>query len=134
MDQVLKEKETAVGAALWNKPPDFTLKNSDGETFHLYDNIGSKTIALGFFSVRNEGVHKAIEILKTVYSRYKRDDLDIIRIAVGDSLEEVKAFRKKYYVNFPIYVDEKGEVAKQYGVVPAAQSCLLSTRRARSAM
>ena len=116
MDQVLKEKETAVGAALWNKPPDFTLKNSDGETFHLYDNIGSKTIALGFFSVRYEGIHKAIEILKTVYSRYKRDDLDIIRIAVGDSIEEVKAFRKKYYVNFPIYLDEKGEVAKQYGV------------------
>ncbi|MCK7467838.1 MAG: TlpA family protein disulfide reductase [Desulfosudis oleivorans] len=33
MDQVLKEKETAVGAALWNKPPDFTLKNSEGEPF-----------------------------------------------------------------------------------------------------
>ena len=32
MDQVLKGKETAVGAALWNKPPDFTLKNSEGET------------------------------------------------------------------------------------------------------
>jgi peroxiredoxin len=116
IEQALKEKETAVGAALWNKPPDFTLRNSEGETFHLYDNIGSKTIALGFFSVRHEGVHKAIEILKTVYSRYKRDDLDIIRIAVGDSIEEVKAFRKKYYVNFPVYLDEKGEVAKQYGV------------------
>ncbi|MCK7467839.1 MAG: peroxiredoxin family protein [Desulfosudis oleivorans] len=44
-----------------------------------------------------------------------------MRIAVGDSIEEVKAFRKKYYVNFPIYLDEKGEVAKQYGVAQAAQ-------------
>ena len=114
MDQVLKGKEVAVGAALC-KPPDFTLRNSEEETFHLYEK-GRKTIALGFFSVRNEGVHKAVEILKTVYSRYKREDLDIIRIAVGDSLEEVKAFRKKYYVNFPIYVDEKEEVAKLYGV------------------
>ena len=130
MDQVLKEKETAVGAALWNKPPDFTLKNSEGESFHLYDNIGSKTIALGFFSVRYEGIHKAIEILKTVYSRYKRDDLDIIRIAVGDSIEEVKAFRKKYYVNFPIYLDEKGEVAKQYGVAQPPKLFIINKKGA----
>jgi|GEM_PF-1059621 len=130
MDQVLKEKGTAVGAALWNKPPDFTLKNSEGEPFHLYDNIGSKTIALGFFSVRYEGIHKAIEILKTVYSRYKRDDLDIIRIAVGDSIEEVKAFRKKYYVNFPIYLDERGEVAKQYGVARPPKMFIINKKGA----
>jgi len=130
MEQVLKEKETAVGAALWNKPPDFTLKNSEGETFHLYDNIGSKTIAVGFFSVRDEGVHKAIEILKTVYSRYKREDLDIIRIAVGDSLEEVKAFRKKYYVNFPVYIDEQAAVAKLYGVARPPKMFIINKKGA----
>ena len=130
MEQALKEKEVAVGAALWSRPPDFTLKNSEGETFHLYENIGSKTITLGFFSVRNEGVHKGIEILKTVYSRYKREDLDIIRIAVGDSLEEVKAFKKKYYVNFPIYVDEKAEVAKLYGVAPPPKLFIINKKGA----
>ena len=130
MEHALKEKEVAVGAALWNKPPDFTLKNSEGETFHLYENIGSKTIALGFFSVRSEGVHKAIEILKTVYSRYKREDLDIIRIAVGDSLEEVKAFRKKYYVNFPIYIDENAEAAKLYGVAKPPKLFIINKKGA----
>ncbi len=105
-----------------SSPRILPLRTATGEPFHLYESIGSKTIALGFFSVRSEGVQKAIEILKTVYSRYKREDLDIIRIAVGDSLEEVKAFRKKYYVNFPVYVDENGEVAKLYGVVPPQSS------------
>jgi hypothetical protein len=53
--------------------------------------------------------------MKSRYSRYKREDVDIIRIAVKDSMEEVKALRKKYYVDFPILVDEKGEVANLYG-------------------
>lgn len=116
MKKIIDEKEVVVGAELWNSPPDFTLKNTQGETFRLYDHIGKKTIALGFMSVRDEGVRKIVEILKTAYSRYKREDLDMVRVAVQNSLEEVKDFRKKYYVNFPILVDEKGEIAELYNV------------------
>jgi peroxiredoxin len=116
LEKAIAEKEVAVGIALWSRPPDFTLGNSEGKSFHLYSSIGKNTILLGFFSVRSEQEKKVIEILKTVYSRYKREDLDIIRIAVGDSLEEAKNFRKKYYVNYPVYVDENREVANRYGV------------------
>ena len=116
MEKTIAEKEVTVGTALWSRPPDFTLKNTVGKPFHLYESLGKNTITLGFFSIHTEGVQKAIEILKTVYSRYKREDLDIIRIAVGDSLADVENFRKKYYVNFPVYVDENREVAKLYGV------------------
>jgi hypothetical protein len=73
-------------------------------------------------------VQKAIEILKTLYSNYKREDLDIIRIAVGDSLEDVKKFRKKYYVNYPVCVDESGEIAKLYGVVTAPKLSIISSK------
>lgn len=116
MEKAIEEKEVSVGTELWTQPPDFTLKNTDGKPFHMYESIGKNTIALGFFSIRSEGVQKAIETLKTVYNRYKREDLDIIRVAVGDSLEDIKNFRKKYYINFPVYVDEHGEVARLYGV------------------
>ena len=116
MEKTIAEKEVTVGTALWRRPPDFTLKNTVGKPFHLYESLGKNTITLGFFSIHSEGVQKAIEIFKTLYSRYKREDLDIIRIAIGDSLEDVENFRKKYYVNFPVYVDENREVAKLYGV------------------
>jgi peroxiredoxin len=102
--------------------------NTDGKSFHLYENIGKKTITLTFFSLRNDGVRRAVEILKTLYSRYKREDLDIIRIAVEDSLEDVNKFRKKYYVNYPIYVDEAGETAKLYGVAADPKSSTISTK------
>ncbi len=128
IERAIAEKEAPVGVALWNRPPDFSLTNTDGETFHLYDSIGKKTITLTFLSIRNEGVKKAIEILKTVYSRYKREDLDIIRIAVGDTPEEVKKFREKYYVNYPMYVDENGEVAKRYGVAISPNRAIISNK------
>ena len=128
MEKAIAEKHVSVGTALWNRPPDFTLNNTDGEPFHLYESIGKKTITLTFLSVRSEGVQKAIEILKTLYSRYKREDLDIIRIAVGDSLEDVKKFRKKYYVNYPVCVDESGEIAKLYGVVTAPKLSIISSK------
>jgi len=128
MEKAIAEKQVSIGAALWNRPPDFTLNNTDGKPFHLYESIGKKTITLTFLSVRSEGVQKAIEILKTLYSRYKREDLDIIRIAVGDSLEDVKSFRKKYYVNYPVCVDEHGEVAKLYGVVTDPKLSIISNK------
>ena len=115
MDNIVKEKEM-VGASLWNKPPDFTLASTGGKSFHLYDSIGDKTILITFLSVRDTFVRQVIEVMKSVYSRYKREDIEIVRIAVNNSSEEIAQFKKDYYVNFPILVDGQGDVAKLFGV------------------
>jgi peroxiredoxin len=115
MENIVNEKEM-VGPSLWNKPPDFTLASSEGESFHLYDSIGAKTIIITFLSVRDTFVRQVIEVMKSLYSRYKREDVEIVRIAVNNSSEEITQFKKDYYVTFPILVDEQGEVAKLFGV------------------
>ena len=115
MEKIIKEKEV-VGASLWNKPPDFTLVSTEGESVHLYDNIGKKTILITFLSVRNTFTQQVIEVMKSVYSRYKREDIEILRIAVKNSREEITKFKRDYNVKFPILVDERGDVAKLYDV------------------
>ena len=115
MDKIITEKEM-VGASLWNKPPDFTLASTGGEPFHLYDSIGEKTILITFLSVRDTFIRQVIEVMKSVYSRYKREDIEIVRIAVNNTSEEITQFKKDYYVNFPILVDEQGAAAKLFGV------------------
>jgi peroxiredoxin len=127
MEKVIEEKEV-VGADLWNKPPDFTLATTAGETFRLHDIIGEKTVLLTFTSVRSETMRQVIEIMKTLYSRYKREDLDIVRIAVRDSLEDVQKFKKKYYVNFPILVDGKGRVADSYGATQLPKTFIINKK------
>jgi len=109
LEGMTQEKEV-VGPDLWSVPPNFTLIDSEGTEFQLYDIIGDKTILLTFFSVNDPTVRQIIEIMKALYNKYKREDLDMIRIAVRNSLEEVRNFKKAYYVTFPILVDEKGEI------------------------
>jgi len=115
IENIIQEKEM-VGASLWNKPPDFTLASAEGNPFHLYDNIGEKTILITFLSVRDPFVRQVIEVMKSLYSRYKREDIAIVRIAVNNTSEEVATFKKDFYVNFPILLDKRGEVAKLFGV------------------
>jgi len=115
MDNIIKEKEM-VGTGLWNTPPDFTLTSTVGKPFHLYDSIGEKTIIITFLSVRDTFVRQVIEVMKSLYSRYKREDVEIVRVAVNNSSEEVAQFKKDFHANFPILVDEQGEVAKLFGV------------------
>ena len=43
MKKLIEEKEV-VGANLWNRAPDFTLENTRGEPFRLYDIIGKKGV------------------------------------------------------------------------------------------
>ncbi|MBI2875940.1 MAG: redoxin domain-containing protein [Candidatus Tectomicrobia bacterium] len=113
LEDLLKDKEM-VGSDLWNKPPDFTLPNSEGGEFHLGDHLGQKTLLLSFFSPRDETIHQVIEIMKSLYVKYKREDIDLVRVAVGSTAEEVNIFKKRYYVNFPILVDMEGKVAQRY--------------------
>ncbi|MCK5009857.1 MAG: redoxin domain-containing protein [Deltaproteobacteria bacterium] len=124
----MDKKKVMTGTKLWDKPPDFTLNTSQGETFRLSDSIGKKTILLAFISVRNKTIRQVVEIMKEIYSRYEREDLDIVRIAVGDSLNDVKEFREKYYVKFPILVDEKEEVAKLYGVTHPSKIFIINKK------
>lgn len=116
MEKIIKEKEV-IGARLWNRPPDFTLASTEGEWFHLYDNIGEKTILITFLSVHDPFIRRVIEVMKSLYSRYKREDIEIVRIAVKNTKKEIQKFKRDFYVKFPILVDEQGEVAKLYDVV-----------------
>lgn len=125
LEDLLKDKEL-VGSDLWNKPPDFTLPNSEGGEFHLGDHLGTKTLLLSFFSPRDETVHQVIEIMKAFYAKYKREDIDLVRVAVGSTAEEVNLFKRRYYVNFPILVDVDGKVAQLYQARGSLRSFIIN--------
>ncbi|MBI1987891.1 MAG: redoxin domain-containing protein [Nitrospinae bacterium] len=125
LEDILKDKEV-VGADLWNKPPDFTLPNSEGGEFHLGEHLGKKTLLLSFFSPRDETVHQIIEIMKSLYAKYKREDIDLVRVAVGSTAEEVNLFKRRYYVNFPILMDPDGKVAQLYQAKSALRSFIIN--------
>jgi len=129
MNEIIQD-ESLVGAGLWNKAPDFTLTGTTGETFRLYDTIGQKQTLITFMSVHNQTVHQVVEIMKSLYNQYTREDLNIIRIAVKDSPESVEQFRQKYHVTFPLLLDTDGKVAALYGVDAMPKSFIINKKGA----
>jgi peroxiredoxin len=129
MHAIMQDK-SLVGAGLWNKAPDFTLTGTTGDTFRLYDTIGQKQTLLTFMSVHNQTVHQVVEIMKSLYNQYTREDLNIIRIAVRDSPEAVEQFRQKYHITFPLLLDTDGKVAALYGVKAIPKSFIINKKGA----
>ncbi len=129
MDEIVKDK-SLVGAGLWNKAPDFTLTGTRDETFRLYDTIGQQQTLITFFSVHNQTTNQVIEIMKSLYKQYTREDLNIIRIAVKDSRDSVEKFRQKYHVTFPILLDTEGNVAALYDVDAIPKSFIINKKGA----
>ena len=127
MKKLIDEKEV-VGPNLWNQAPDFTLKNTRGEQFRLYDITGEKTVLVTFLSVKDKTINQIVEIMKSLFSKYKREDLEIVRIAVNDSIEEVEAFKDKYHVKFPILLDPDGNVAMRYGAVNLPRTFIINKK------
>lgn len=127
MEKIIKEKEV-VGAGLWNKAPDFTLTTTQREPFHLQDLIGKKTILLTFISVHNKTVRQVIEIMKSLYSKYRREDLAIVRVAVKDNIEDIEKFKQQYRATFPILVDKEGQVAKLYDTVNLPRTFIINKK------
>ena len=127
MKKLLEEKEV-VGANLWNRAPDFTLENTRGEPFNLYDIIGKKTVMVTFLSVNDKTIRQVVEIMKSLFTQYKREDLEIVRVAVNDSKEDVESFKDKYYVKFPILLDLTGEVATRYGAISLPRTFIINKK------
>ena len=44
----------------------------------------------------------------------KRDDVRVVLVDVGESVETVKEFMKKKKIALPVVVDETGEIAQKY--------------------
>jgi hypothetical protein len=66
--------------------------------------------------------------MKSLFTKYKREDLEIVRIAVNDSIQDVEAFKEKYHVKFPILLDPDGEIAARYGAVNLPRTFIINKK------
>lgn len=61
---------------------------------------------------------QALKDLQTIYQELKEKGVEVAAIAEpGVSAEEVKALKDKYGLTYPLFVDPKGKVQEEYGVI-----------------
>lgn len=107
-----KTKSLKVG----DKAPAFKSVDDQGKPFDSSDVVGKKIVVLYFYPADLTGGC-------TKQACGYRDDLEKLAgagVAVigvsGDSPENHRLFKKVHKLNFPLLADEKGEVAKAFGV------------------
>lgn len=108
--------------------PDFSQPTLKGGRFHLSDNRG-KIVVLNFWATwcgpcRDE-IPDFVELQEQM-----ADEVQFVGVALDEEgIEVVRPFAKKYDINYPIVVDDSGEVARKYGGVRALPTTYVINRK-----
>lgn len=115
-DAILSEKheERTFGDELKKGAPAVDIKVVDlnGNEATLNDILsGDELTQLDFFQTTCKF---CIQAMPALVELDKRDDVRVVLVDVGESVETVKEFMKKQEIALPVVVDESGEIAQKY--------------------
>lgn len=115
-DAILSEKheERTFGDELKKGAPAVDIKVVDlnGNEATLNDILsGDELTQLDFFQTTCKF---CIQAMPDLVELDKRDDVRVVLVDVGESVETVKEFMKKQEIALPVVVDESGEIAQKY--------------------
>lgn len=104
------------GLAVGEKAPQFKASADNGSTWNIKEFLGDKYIVVYFYPAAMTG-----GCTKQACSyRDHREDLQSAGIEVigvsGDKVENLRLFKEAENLNFTLLSDEKGEIAKLFGV------------------
>jgi thiol-disulfide isomerase/thioredoxin len=94
--------------------PDFELLSLDGEQVKLSDFKG-KPVLINFWATWCGPCRLEMPLFQKYHDNY-RDDLTILAINMGESIDEASAFASEEGLNLPILLDRMGVVEELYRV------------------
>jgi peroxiredoxin Q/BCP len=97
------------------KAPDFTVKDTNGNTVSLSDYAG-KTVVLYFYPKDDTpGCTKEACSFRDSYTEYQGKDIAVFGVSMDDEVSH-KAFTDKFSLPFPLLADTNGAITKAYDV------------------
>jgi peroxiredoxin Q/BCP len=95
--------------------PDFTVKDTNGNTVSLSDFKG-KTVVLYFYPKDDTpGCTKEAQSFRDSYDEYKGKDMVVLGVSMDDEASH-QAFTEKYGLPFQLLADVDGAITKAYDV------------------
>ncbi|VAW76213.1 Thiol:disulfide oxidoreductase related to ResA [hydrothermal vent metagenome] len=97
------------------KAPGFSLKGEDGKTYRLSDFRG-KLVIINFWATWCPPCRYEMPAMERAWKKLKGKGVMLLAINVGEDENTLFEFMAKYPMSFPVLMDRKGEVIKQYKV------------------
>ncbi len=95
--------------------PDFTLKNTNGESVSLSDFRG-KPVILTFWKINCAACQFQIPYTQAFYNEWSSDTIAVLTVNVGDSASAVQNYVTSFGITYPILLDPQGKIAQTYGI------------------
>lgn len=100
-----------------DKAPDFTLKDTEGNTFNLYEEVKKGPVLVNFY-VGDFGINCTTYMSKFIERYGMITDLGVRMVAVNDnSIDSHRMFRDRMGAPYPMLFDDGKEIAKTYGAI-----------------
>jgi thioredoxin-dependent peroxiredoxin len=105
-------KEVNVG----DPAPEFTAIDDQGKEWKSTDHVGKKILVVYFYPADLTGGCTAQACaFRDDMGEFKKLGVEVVGVS-GDSAENHRIFKRVHNLNFTLLADEKGEVAKEFGV------------------
>jgi thioredoxin-dependent peroxiredoxin len=102
--------------AVGDKVPEFKLTADNGSIWNINEFLGKKNIVVYFFpAAMTSGCTKEACSYRDRMADMQSADVVVVGIS-GDKIENMKLFKQSENLNFTLLSDEKGDVAKLFGV------------------
>ena len=97
--------------------PNFTLQDSDGNTYTLSEYKDKSPVVVYFYPKANTpGCTTEACGIRDNWDKFKENNITVLGISV-DSKDAIKDFIKDHNLNFPLLSDNTKQVCKEYGVL-----------------
>ncbi|MDE3839450.1 thiol-disulfide oxidoreductase [Bacillus methanolicus] len=118
------KKDEIEKVAIGEKAPDFVLTDLNGEKHRLSDYEG-QGVFLNFWGTWCKPCEKEMPYINNQYEKFKKQGVQVLAVNVGESDFAVKKFAEKYQLDFPIVIDESGDVQTAYRINPLPATFLI---------
>jgi peroxiredoxin Q/BCP len=120
-----KKAELKVG----DEAPKFESVDDAGKEWKSADHVGKKIVVVYFYPADlTGGCTKQACGFRDDMSKLKEHGVEVVGVS-GDSVKNHEIFKKEHKLNFTLLADEKGTVAKAFGVPVTVESKIAKVKR-----
>jgi peroxiredoxin len=98
------------------KAPNFIIQDLNGRTVSLEDYRG-KIVFLNFWATWCPPCLLEMPSMEKLHIQFKNEDFVILAIDLQEDPEQVRSFKERFQLNFPILLDSDASVAAAYGIM-----------------